>query len=248
MLNTAPSRSLARRTRQLVFFGFMSLAAGVFLLSVGILLYNILFAREGTTAFQVQRFFAVTLLTLGGTGLLGAVYFLLRAAIRRRENDLAVLTGEVLAPHFDERYRLIRNINRPGLGYIDAVLVGPPGILVFRILKHTGQFANTGEDWLRKNKQGDWTPWTINPTHDTLVDVKAVDRFLRRKKLPELDIYGLVVFIEAEPNVTLKLQNPAIPVTHLAEAFDTMKGEYLAAQRMDGRLVEQVTRLLLGVD
>lgn len=246
MLNTAPSRSLARRTRQLALFSFLSLATGVFLVSVGVLLFLIPFAGEGTTGATVQRAVSILLFVLGGAAILLGLFYMVRAVVRRRENDLAALTGEHLSQFLDERYKFIRNINRPVLGYIDAVLVGPPGILVFRILDVDGHFINDGANWARRNRSGEFLPWGTNPTHDTVVDVRAVREFLKGNQVPKQEVFGVVVFIEDEPQLTFQTTKPVVPVTHLSSLLDTLKEGYLTQERMERRMVDRVTKLLLG--
>jgi hypothetical protein len=246
MLNTAPSRSLARRTRQLALFSFLSIATGVFLISVGVLMFLIPFAGEGTTGATVQRAASIGLFTLGGAAVLLGLFYMVRAVVRRRENDLAALTGEHLSQFLDERYKFIRNINRPVLGYIDAVLVGPPGILVFRILDAEGTFINDGSNWARRNRSGDFMPWGTNPTHEAVVDVRAVRDFLKGHQVPKQEVFGIVVFIEDEPRTSFQTKAPVVPVTHLTDLLDTLKEGYLTQERMERRMVERVTKMLLG--
>ncbi|MEO0565935.1 MAG: NERD domain-containing protein, partial [Chloroflexota bacterium] len=240
------SRSLGRRTRQLLFFAFLSISTGVFLLSVGVLLYLIPFSAEATTGFVVQRIVSVGLLIVGGLLVLLGLFYVLRSVVRRRENDLATLTGEYLSQYLDERYKFIRNINRPVLGYIDAVLVGPPGILVFRILDAEGDFINDKNSWARKNRGGAYMPWGTNPTHEAVVDVRAVREFLKQNQILNQQIFGVVVFIEDEPSVAFQTNEPVVPVTHLTDLLDTLKQGYLTQERTEQRLVDRITKLLLG--
>jgi len=230
----------------LALFSFLSIATGVFLLSVGVLMFLIPFSGEGTTGATIQRGISILLFVLGGAAVLLGLFYLVRAVVRRRENDLAALTGEHLSQFLDERYKFIRNINRPVLGYIDAVLVGPPGILVFRILDVEGSYINDGSNWARASRSGEFMPWGTNPTHETVVDVRAVRDFLKGNQLPKQEIFGVVVFIENEPDVTFKTTKPVIPVTHLTTLLDTLRDGYLAQERMDRRTIERVTKLLLG--
>jgi hypothetical protein len=246
MLNTAPSRSLGRRTRQLLLFAFLSVSLGAFLLSVGVLLYLILFAAVGSTGYLIQRGISYTLLTTGGGAVLLGLFFLVRALVRRRENDLAAITGDHLSQYLDERYRFIRNINRPALGYIDAVLVGPPGILVFRILDVKGAFINDKNSWARKSRQGEFMPWRVNPTQEAVVDVRAVRDFLKQHKIPQPEVFGVVVFIPNEPHLTFQTKNPVVPITHLTDLLDTLKQTYLQQERITPRTIQQVTKLLMG--
>lgn len=246
MLNTAPSRSLARRTRQLILWAFLAGSSGVFLITIGMALYAILLFAIDTQGAQMQRFAGITLMVSGGFILLIGVALFLRSLIRRRENDLALLTGEYLSDYLDERYRFIRNINQPVLGYIDALLVGPPGILVFRILDDQGEFLNDKSSWARKNRQGEFLPWRLNPTKETIIDVKAVQHFLEKQGMAGLEVYGVAVFLADSPDVTLTFKNPVVPVAHLSGLIETLKPNYLATERISARQIDKLTRLILG--
>ena len=153
MHNVVPSRALARRSRGLLEIGFVATAAGMFLAVVGFALYIVPLTSKTSslyTAFNLGR--GATL--LGGMALaVAGVLMIVRALTWRTENDLARQTGALLAEHLDEQYTFIRNINHRKLGYIDAVLVGPAGILVFRIVDYQGRFLNETGKWLKENKQ-----------------------------------------------------------------------------------------------
>lgn len=246
MLNTAPSRSIARRTRQFILWAFLAGSSGVFLVSIGMALYAILMFAIGTQAAQMQRLVGMALMVLGGFFLLAAFGFLVRALVRRRENDLALLTGEYLSEYLDERYRFIRNINQPVLGYIDALLIGPPGLLVFRIVDETGVFLNERGNWARRNRQGDFLPWKVNPTKETIIDVKAVQHFLARENLSGYEVYGVVVFLPDSQAAQITTQDAAVPVAHLDTLIEVLKPNYLATERIRADQIDHITRLILG--
>lgn len=246
MINTAPSRSLARRTRQLLLYAFIFGTVGVFVTAVGIFLFFVPFAAQGTTGDQVQGVISIVLLVAGVGVFLAGFGFAIRALTRRRENDLALITGEHLSQYLDERYQFIRNINQPKLGYIDAVLVGPPGLLVFRIMNTAGEFLNERDGWVRKNKQNEWTPTVVNPTKEALVDMEAVRTYLATHQLDELEVYGVVVFVTEPPITTFKTRAADLPVASLSTLLETLKPNYLALERMNPKTVKRVTRLLLG--
>lgn len=246
MLNTAPSRSLARRTRQLLIIAFVTGSIGVFFIAIGFVAYLILLYAVGTFAAQVQRGVGAFLIGAGSLAVLAAFGFALRSITHRRENDLAMQTGQYLQNYLDERYRFIRNINRPSLGYIDAVLVGPPGILVFRILNSTGEFLNHGEDWVRKSNANDWMPWRVNPTKEALVDVRAVQTYLRNQKLDDPPVYGVVVFSVGAPQNRFQTKEPIVPVAHFETLIEALKDNYLLEERLNARMIDRVTKMLMG--
>lgn len=247
MLNTAPSRSLTRRSRNLLAVGFIVLSAGIFAFTIGAFFYLVpTFFGPGTSGEQIQNALGLILLVTGGGGALGGGGLIVRALTRRLENDLAYITGEHLKAYLDERYKFIRNINQPGLGYIDAVLIGPPGILVFRILERAGELLNEQGGWVRKNRDGDWTPMQVNPTKEAIVDIKAVREYMARYNLKDLDVYGVVVFTTEPPELIIELQEPVVPVAHLSGLLDALRDNYLARERMSEKRVERIANMLLG--
>lgn len=247
MLNTAPRRSLTRRSRNLLVVGFIIAAVGIFLMSLGFFLYFVpTFFGDGTTAAQIQNGLGVTLIVLGGAAILGGIGVMIRALTRRRENDLAFITGEELSAYFDERYKFIRNINQPKLGYIDAVLVGPPGVLVFRILQRAGNLLNQKGGWVRRDRNNDWVPMNVNPTKEAIVDIKAVRDFLNKYKMQDVDVYGVVVFVNEPPELIIELQDPVVPVAHLSGMIDALQNNYLAKERLTANQIERIKSLLLG--
>ena len=169
MRNVAPSHALVRRSRQLLLLAFLVVAIGTFLAVIGLALFILPFAPLGNDAYNVTSgvvFIAGVVIGLAGLGL-GV-----RAVTWRTENDLALIAGQFLEQHLDNQYTLIRNISKIGLGYIDAVLVGPQGVLVLRILDNEGTFFNERSQWLKQVKSGEWSPMRFNPT--------------RRETLPQL--------------------------------------------------------------
>jgi hypothetical protein len=245
MRNVAPSRALVRRSRRLLEVAFIVVAVGIFLAIVGLALYAVPFMAARGTVFQLfdlgRGVLFVGGVVLGLTGLGLAV----RAVTWKVENDLAKVTGEVLSPNLDERFIFIRNISKRSLGYIDAVLIGPPGLLVFRIVDYRGSFLNEAGKWLRRDKRGGWAPLLANPTQDTIDDMKSLQRFLNDNGFDEnLPIYGVVVFIDDDPAVKLTLKDPVLPATHLSSLHTRLQRNYLAKDRIDQDTVMTIFRLL----
>lgn len=247
MLNTAPKRSLTRRSRYMLVVGFIIASVGVFMTSLGLFLRLVpTFFGQGTTAAQLQTGIGTTFVVLGAVTLLAGLGVIIRALTRRRENDLAFITGEHLKPIFDERYRFIRNINQPKLGYIDAVLVGPPGVLVFRILQRAGQLFNQKGGWVHRDRNGEWVPMRVNPTKEARVDVIAMREFLAKHRMPDVEVYGVVVFVNEPPELTIQIEDPVVPVAHLSGFVDAIENNYLAKERISPQRVERIQALLLG--
>jgi len=244
MLNVAPSRALARRARQLLTIGFAVGAVGVFIAIVGLALFVIPLAAPGTNAYNFYFLVRVLLLLAGIVVFLIGVGVAVRAVTIRKDNDLAMITGRFLGQYLDSRYHFIRNIRKPSLGYIDAVLVGPPGALVFRILDSVGRYTNEGASWLKHDARGQTQTADIDPTREAVEDVKALRQFLAGQRLGDVPVYGIVVFTKEQPAVQLVAREPVVPITTLSALITNLGGNYLAKERMDAAKVSAVVRLL----
>jgi hypothetical protein len=239
MRNIVPSRALVRRSHRLLELAFVVVTAGIFLAVVGIALYVVPLTASGL--FQTGR----ALLFFGGIGLgITGVAMAVRAVTWKVENDLARMTGEALSQHLDRRFTLIRNISKRTLGYIDAVLVGPPGVLVFRIVELEGHFLNEGGKWLKLAKGGKWRPMFSNPSQEAIDDIKSLREYLERRDLVGIPIFSVVVFVTEEPFAQLILKEPHVPVAHLSGLYERLQRNYLAKDRISPDEVEAIVRLL----
>lgn len=246
MQNVAPTRTLTRIARQLLLLAFVLVSIGIFIGTVGVLLLLIPFSAPNTNAFGVQRAIATFSLILGVAVAIGGLGFALRALTRRTDNDLAYKTGKFLLDVFDERYTFIRNINRPKLGYIDAVLVGPPGVLVFRIVNTTGEFLNEGAGWVKRNAQGQSVLWRVSPTKEAIKDVEAVRTFIQENRGGTVDVYAVVLFTTNPEVSKVDKRQPVVPVAHLTTLVDALKTNYLAKERLHPKDATHIVSLLLG--
>jgi nuclease-like protein len=248
MENIAPLRALNRRSTQLLQLGFVILAIGAFVTVVSLALGTIRLLPPSHPLYDLYTLVANILFWAGLIILALGIAMIIRALTRRKENDLALMTGDVLAKsgQFDRSYTFIRNINRSGLGYIDAVLVGPPGALVFRILGDEGAYGNEGANWLKQNAKGEWVPFRTNPTREAIDDIQSVRQYLGKHKLGDVPVFGIVVFT-AEPNsVQFFPKEPVVPVSLLHELVDNLGQHYLAkTDRISPQTAVAVRRLLL---
>src|SRR5262249_51183545 len=138
MQSLNPTRIVERRGRDVMIIGALLLLGGLVVGGIGFFL-GLLFSSGLVTVIITGLGVIVVIVGFG---------FLIRGQTYRIENNLALMVAEVLARELDASYTFIRNVNRRPLGYIDAVLVGPPGALVFRITDQNGIFLNEGADWL----------------------------------------------------------------------------------------------------
>jgi hypothetical protein len=247
MRNLAPTLSLNRRANQWKSIGFLILALGAFLTAVGVLMNVVELVGRTDPGYGLYSVLRGAAVVLGIGALIAGVGVLVRAFTWRKDNDLAQRTAQVLAPALDDRFTFIRNVNKPGIGYIDAVLVGTPGVLVFRIVDVTGDWANEGANWLiRKSGGGEFLPAPFNPTQQALDDVKRLDAALRSAGIGEVPIFGVVVFTKDERQVRLSAREPALPISHLHLLTVNLGAGYLAADRINMNTATQVIRLLYG--
>jgi hypothetical protein len=147
-----PSRAL-RRSSQLLTIAFFVAGAGVFVVAIGVLLFVVPFSAPSNPGYGTYLFIRGAVVVFGILIILVAAGMALRALTWKTDNDLALVTGRFLEQYLNDRYTFIRNISKREIGYVDAVLVGPPGVLVFRILDTRGVFANEGPNWLKQNKR-----------------------------------------------------------------------------------------------
>lgn len=242
MQNVAPTGALARQSRQMLQLAFVIVAGGVFVVVVGLALYVVPLAVPSNSIFPFYNFLRGALLFAGIAGALAGLGFAARAYFTRVDNDLARVTGSFLMqyPELDDRYWFIRNINKSGLGYIDAALVGPPGVLVFRITDARGEYYNEKGNWLIKNKDGQLLPASINPTRDDIVDINATREYLTKNGLRDIPVYGVVVFTNDQTLAPVMVKEPVVPVAHLPQLITVLQDNYLARERISQNTVEAV--------
>lgn len=171
--------------------------------------------------------------------IVGPIY-VYRGMTLAKDNQLAYEVGEALAQSMggDPRYKYIRNVSRRNLGYIDAVLVGPPGALVFRIVDYSGLWRNERTEWKTLNpKNGKLGPSRTNPTRECARDVYALRKYLAKRKLDKVPVYGIVVFHDGS-NVTLQAAGPVIPVTKTHRMYEVMSRDYLKNERINTSAID----------
>ncbi len=245
MRSLAPSRALARRSRQLLTLALVIGALGAFVVAIGFLLLMIPLVAAGSPNFGGYHFIRMALIVLGFLLFLLAIGLAVRAVTLRTDNDLALRVGHYLETHLDDRFTLIRNVSQRALGYIDAVLVGPPGALVFRLVDVKGAFTNERANWVRFNRRQEPIPWGINPTRECVADIQKVREHLGRLNLGEVPVYGVIVFMQEPPALQLSTVEPVVPITYLSGLLANLQGHYLAKERIDAPRVAATVRTLL---
>lgn len=238
MQNINPSNSITRRGRFYLLLGGLAFFGGAIAVALGILF--IFVPLWDTFLFDVLEF----LLIAGGIVLLfGGGAAIVRGLTLQKDNPLAYAVGEGLAQFLDNRYVYLRNVSKRRVGYIDAVLVGPPGALVFRIVDYTGVWKNERANWVEQVKGGRLRPSRKNPTRECVRDIYALRKFLARHNLQQVPVYGIVVF--TSPNVKLSASGPVVPICEIPTLYPIMRRDYLVDERIAPPIVRQTVDVIL---
>jgi len=106
----------------------------------------------------------------------------------------------------DERYCLFRNFTPPAPynvgGDIDAILVGPHGLMVFEVKSWAGTYRVLGERWEHWSVPAhSWISTDKNPTLQVKANVQRLEAFLASAKLAGVPVKRVVAL--ADPNMRL---------------------------------------------
>lgn len=241
MQNVVPQQALSRRSRRwLIAAGALGLLAALMLI-VGVVMRFIPLMVPSNPSYTLYVTFHNGLLVVGGVLLLLGAGVAVRALTWKQDNPLALRIGEALSTFVDGRFIFIRNISKQAIGYVDAVLVGPPGVLVFRICNDRGIFYNEGNKWMRQQDQGRWKPLNWSPTDEVIADIRKIREYLMRHEVENPQVFGVVVFLNEPPATVVTVQNPTVPVAHVDDLHDQLLGNYFAL--MDRHNAATVTRI-----
>lgn len=243
MRNVAPTRSLVRRANQLKTLAFVILAIGIFVTVVGVALNIVKLVSVTSPSYSVYGLIVNIIIVIGVGLVITAVIMFIRAFTWKTDNDLAKMTAAVLAPHLGDEYTLIRNVSKRQIGYVDAVLVGPPGALVFRILDDEGVFSNEGANWLQRKPNGEWVPARIDPTRECVVDIRKLREYLL-PRVGEIPVFGLIVFVKDRARAELYAKDSVVPLAHLPLMMEVLRQNYFAASRLSPEQVTAVVQAL----
>lgn len=229
MKNVSTKRAITRQAYQFMVFGFAGIAAGAFLLVLSAFLGRVPLTGPNSAGSSTLHTVTGIMQVIGLAALAAGIIAFIRGATFRRDNPLAEKVGHVLAPALSGDYTYIRSINSLRLGYIDAVLVGPPGVLVFRIVDRGGLFLHEGNRWLRPSADGSWLPAGFSASRECIVDMRAVKNHLTRKQLPADYVFGIVV-LTGKAEITEKA--PVIPGVSLDAMLERLRLGYMAKPRL----------------
>ncbi len=240
MRNISPTQAMARQARRLLVVGMLLALFGLVILAAWFLLVVVPLSSAGW-----YEFLKGAALVSGLAILLVAGVLILRGLRFPRDNPYALRMAEYLARFLDYRYTFIRNIGRRGLGYVDAVLVGPPGVLVFYFFRRTGAYYSERNLWFA-DSGGKLQPISENPTQEAARDVNALRVFLAERGITNVPVYAVIVVVDPDTAVTVR--QPVIPVAHMPNVQAALHDNYLAADRIPpDRAVATVRAIMEGL-
>lgn len=232
MQSLNPVRNIVRRGRDLMIIGALVLLVGLLIGSIGLL--TVLLFSSPTFGLGAMGIGVLTVLT--GLAVMG------RGLSLRTENEPAKAVAQALSHALSSEYTFIRNVSRRGLGYIDAVLVGPPGALVFRIHDQHGVFENEGADWLVRRADGVFHLSRLNLTRECVADVYALRKYLAKRGLAHVPVYAIVVF--THPSASITARQPVVPIADLRSLLDVMRADYMRRTRIDPKTVQATVKAI----
>lgn len=238
MQNINPSQNITRRGRYYLFLGSLAFFGGAIAVALGVLF--IFFPLWDTLIFDLLQ---GLLFVAGMVAVVAGLALIVRAFTLQKDNPLAYAVGEGLSQFLDARYTYLRNVSKRGVGYIDAVLVGPPGALVFRIVDYAGTWINERAEWVNQTRDGKLRPARTNPTREVVRDVYALRKFLAKRGLANVPVYAIVVF--TSPNVRLSASGPVVPICEIPTLYQIMGRDYLKDDRITPEMVRQTVEAII---
>lgn len=227
MQQLTPARALTRRAvNQLLMAASLGLL-GLLLAIVGAFLYLVPLAVPDNPSFPAYDALRQALLALATLGFGLGVLISGRAIFRRPPRPAAALVSQALAQHLDARYTTIRHLSHVAYGALDAVLIGPPGLLVLRTLTREGIFFNQGGKWMQQRDQGAWRALNWSPSEAAQRDVRRLQAYLTRKGHPHVPINAAVIFTGQRPTTTITREHPAVPVLQTQDLPEALRRVYL---------------------
>ncbi len=244
MRHVVPSGALTRRSRTVLYSTAVVLLLGLFAFIIGFVLHVVALVVEGNPGYTQYEIVRKGLMVVGGLVIVVGVGVIGRALTWKRDNPVAKSVGDAIAEFYDDRFVFIRNVSRSTLPYMDAVLVGPPGVLVMRITDTRGIFFNEGHAWMRQKDKGVWITMRWNPTEEAVSDIKALREWLKARNLPDVPVFGGVIFTRDVPEAQVTAQSPIVPVLHTSEFSYALQDNYFVKDRLDQPTVNRIASLL----
>jgi hypothetical protein len=143
----------------------------------------------------------------------------------------------------DKRWKLFRNVVVPDSDAdIDAVLVGPQGVLAFEIKAYSGNFRVRGSQW-HYRASGGWRPMDVNPIKQAAWNRQRLARYLNDKHRNEEVPVSIMIVLGREPQ-NIQLFKPSVYIVPRMGLLERSLTSYLAQPPLLDRTVQAVMRTM----
>lgn len=142
----------------------------------------------------------------------------------------------------DKRWKLYRNLILPDSDAdLDAVLIGPTGVMLLEIKAYTGSFRVRGSEW--SYRQGSrWRPMDKNPTQQAQWNRQRLARYLQDRVHDNYVPVSAMIVLGREPQY-LKIIRPTVYVAHLNKLTEGLKS-YLAQPVLPEKIIKGIRSAL----
>lgn len=249
MRNMVPARTLVRRSRNLALLAIFIVVLGILAIIMSSFMNSVPLVVSDNPNYGFYQFAITALMWLGAILILISILMFVRAFTWKRDNPVAEQVGAILESelNLDDRYAYIRNLSRFSIGYVDAVLVGPPGVLVMRITTRGGVYFNQGAKWSKQHDKDKWSALRWSPSEEVVSDVKKIREFLQTRGLSQIPVFAVVVFTEDAPLTRVTTEKPVVPVMQPFEMTYSLENSYFSKRdRLDQLTVNNVIKTLFG--
>jgi len=146
----------------------------------------------------------------------------------------------------DDRYTLIRNLqiakSQPDL---DAVLVGPSGVLVMEIKNYSPKYSYRceGSDWFWRKPGKRYRRKEESPTKQAIINTSYLKTYLSHHGIRDIPIETVVVI--TNPKAKFYVKKPHRPIFHPKELGEHIQS--LAEEPLDDTICDSIVNLLKHV-
>ncbi len=243
MQNVAPTWALTQRSRSwMIVAGLLGLL-GLLSAVISAALFVVPLSVPDNPGYPLYTAVRNISGGLGAVLILIAIGIAVRAATWRTDNPLATQVGDVLAGLLDERYIYLRNVSKLAIGYIDALLLGPQGVLVLRITEKEGVLNNQRDRWIVQIDSGEWKTTRWSPTREVLDDISSLQNYLSERGISDIPIAGVIVFIQ-DPPLARVTGDGLVPFCHLSQLSAFLQSNYLPLNAMPPSQINKVLKAL----
>ncbi|MBN1285857.1 MAG: NERD domain-containing protein [Anaerolineae bacterium] len=222
--------------------GFFLTLSGVLLMLIGLVIAVLNVFGGGA----VQNLLVVGAIILGAVlVVVGAVNFV-RGMRTPTTDPLGARLAQTLVSVLDSRHLLLRDHSMQANLVVkpDAVVVGPGGVMVLKLINEPGIFRCENETWLKRIAGRDFQSWKRSPTREIIQELDVMREYLASHQLQNVPIDAFIVF--TYPAAEISVRAPAIAVTTLDYLPGELRHGYLLSDRIDMDLLRQTRRLLGG--